>query len=297
MIFLGMEDLASPETLNATATHIAQTTQVKIKNAIWDHLYGTRNIEYDYTTEIPQDWDFDTIMSAYFHGDLHAGNFRYTADQVSHIRIKRRIRGTTKWVTLFEVPIYDEESFRFERFDRFARSNQTYEYALVPVINNAEGEFQTNFVDSQFDGLFISEKEISYGSIADISISTSKNRPNVVVIPVDRVYPYVFGNGVASYYSGTVSAVFLLRPDCCHFDFENSWKYRQDLMDFLCDGRPKLLKFYDGRMYLVSIIESPTENPGEHEWIPKTTFTWAEIGDCEDGHTLYINGLIDVDVG
>lgn len=295
MFFLGLEFTEGADTLNETTTHIAGTKYLTVKNAIFDHLFITHDFGYDYTTQIRELWDFDTVMNADFNGDLMAGNVDYAASEVSEVRIKRRQKGTYTWTTLFAVPIETTDNFHFERFDRYARSKTDYEYALVPVVNGMEGNLNINSVYSEFEGVFIMERDVGYNSMVSVASQINKNHPTLVVAPIHRRYPYVFGNGNTNYYSGTMSAIFVQIDENCNFDWEQSWKFRDEFMEFLCNGRAKILKMGDGRMWMVGIIDAPSETVTIHELAPTTAFSWVEIDDCESGHSLYENDFIDAD--
>lgn len=295
MIFLGCDFTEGPDTLDMTATHIADTTYIVLQNAIFDHFYITHDTDYDYTTSVDRPWDFETVMNADFNGDLMAGNVDYVAEQVSEVRIKRRKKGEYKWTTLFAVPIENADSFHFERFDRYARSQTEYEYSLVPVVAGIEGEINKNTIASKFEGVFIMERELGFNSILNVSSQINKNHPTLIVAPIHRKFPYVFGNGNTNYYSGSLSAIFVQMDEFCNFDWDKGWEYRHALMEFLCNGSAKILKMGDGKMWLVSIIDSPSETISIHEKAPTISFTWAEIDDCESGHALYENGFIDAD--
>lgn len=282
-----------------------------LTNAIFNELYVSTRYD-DFGSEIPA-WDYDTIMHAKFNGNLHAGNVDYYPEEVEFMRIKRRIKGTYEWVNLFEIDIEKAEDFKFERFDKYARGNTTYEYAMVPVIRQIEGgkdkEGNINIceVKSEFNDVFISEKDVSFHSQVEVTWNTAKNHPTLVVAPINRKYPYVFGNGNANYYSGSLSAVWVELDKLCELTndmswddaygmvWQNGWEYRNRLMGFLCNGKAKILKMPDGRMWMVAITETPTESVSLHNNTPTTTFQWVEIADCESGADLYDNDFITAD--
>ena len=293
MIFIGLDFTEGADTLNETVTHIADTNYILLQNAIFEHFYITHKTDYEYSNDVERPWDFDTVLNAEFNGDLMAGNVNYAAEQVSEVRIKRRRKGTHPWTTLFAIPIETADSFHFERFDKYARSKTEYEYALVPVVNEVEGDYQNSFVYSEFEGIFLLERDAGYYSMLNVSSQFNKNHPTLVVTPVHRRYPYVFGNGNTNYYSGVMSAIFVQVDENCNFDWERSWQFRDGLMEFLCNGRAKLLKMGDGHMWMVSIVDSPSESVTVHELAPTTSFSWVEIDECESGHALYENDFID----
>lgn len=297
MIFCGFGIVGMNHCGDYVATNVYDISSVTLLNAIFDELLITQDTNTEYSNIIEQTWDFDTILHAMFDGNLHAGNVDFTLDQVSKIRIKRRKIDSYDWITLFEIPIEKIEDFDFERIDRYARSNQEYEYALVPVIGDNEGNLNINTIKSEFEGIYLVEKTLGYGSAIETTISTQKNRPTSVINTLGRRTPYVISNGMNNYYSGQVSTVFVDQNlDTCEYDTVNGWKYREAIMDFLCDGKPKILKHEDGRMWMINITGSPSESESPHPLYPTTTFDWVEIGDVNSSNMLYENNFIDVNV-
>ena len=296
MIFLGRTFCGARNTIDCTPTNVANINLITIKNGIYDEIYLSNNTSRTYTTSIPTGWDFDTALHATFQDNLQGGNVGFTLDQVSTLRVKRRELGTFDWTLMFEIGISTEEDLHFERFDRYLQSNVEYEYLVVPVLNGVEGTAYTNSTLSQFEGMFIIEKEQAFNTILDVEIQSQKNRPNSTVNTIDRKYPYVVSNGQNNYYSGSASGVFIeLDYDNCQFKTKEGWQYREQLMEFLQNGKPKILKHDDGRMWLVAIVDNPSESASEHPDKVTTTFNWVEIGDCKSGTDLYDNNFIDVD--
>ena len=75
-------------------------------------------------------------------------------------------------------------------------------------------------------------------------------------------------------------------------DFKNGWQYRMELNEFLNSGTPKIIKNWEGKMFLSSITNVEEDQSG-HIYNPIHTVSFTEIGDCEDGGDLYDNGIID----
>lgn len=298
LLFTGRSFCAGRNTIDWTPSDLSHIHIATIQNGVYDELHITKNVSENYTTAISNEWNYDTILHALFQGDLHAGNVHYTAEEVTCVRIKRRQTNTFEWITLYEVPIHIADDFKFERFDRYARSNVEYEYALVPVIDRIEGNLNVNTVFSEFDGIFICEKDLLFHTTMNVDIQAKKNRPAATIATINRRYPFVISNGNNNYYSGTASGTFMnvLDNQFCLYDYQNGWKYRSDMMEFLCNGRPKILKYDDGRMWLVQVVGTPTENTGQHETMPITSFDWTEIEDCESSHALFISGLGETDI-
>lgn len=273
----------------------SEFTTTIVKNCTIDDLFITRNTGLSNSNLLVGDWDYDTILHAKFNGNLSAGNVDYTLDQVSALRIKRREVGALNWITLYEIPINNVTDFNFERVSYLERSNTKYEFAIVPVNNGIEGNYNTNTVDSLFDGVVLVDRNAVFKTVLNTSISMQKNRNGATVAPVGRRYPLSISNGFNNYDSGSIKATFIQQIGL-EFDVKNGWRWRRDFMNYLVDSNVKVLKFYDGRMWLVAITGNPLEDSSAHIDMPYTSFDWTEVGDVEKSKDLYKYGLIDVDL-
>ena len=121
------------------------------------------------------------------------------------------------------------------------------------------------------------------------------NNSKAVITTLGSRYPYIIQNGESDYYTGSgFSATFIpFHPIDCTFKPELGFKFRVDLMNFLNDKLPKVLKLDDGRMWLISITNNPSEVEDGHPDKITTTFDWAESGDINSQEDLYYNGLIE----
>ncbi len=297
-MFFGMSFIGSTNSNFASPIYRDDVDYVEVKNGIIDDLYLTANITDSYTTSIPTIWDYDTILHAQFNGNLFAGNSDFTVETTSHLRVKRRKKGTYKWTTLFEIPVNKKEDFSFTRIDKYARGKTNYEYSIVPVLNNTEGNYNISNIETLFEGIFIVDANKIYHSKYNIEhINPKRQKPSTVVVPIDRQYPFVVSNGEVNYYSGEIKATFIEEStsgDDTVLNFERAWEYRDGFKDWLLNGIPKIIKYDDGRMWLVMITGDIDEESEGHWDNVKTTFGFTEIGDCESNNDLYHNGLIDV---
>lgn len=296
MIFLGRTFCSARNTLDCTSTNVKDITSMKLQNGIFDEAYISRNADRTYTITIPSTWDFKTLLHATFVNNLNAGNVDFILSQVSAVRVKRRIKGTYDWITLYEIPISVIEDLNFERFDKYCQSTLEYEYSIVPIIDNAEGTSTVNSIKSEFDGIFFIEKYQTFSTILDINIQTQKNKPSAIVNTLDRKYPYVVNNSQNNYYTGTISATFIEQSEDCELKIDEGWQYRQEFMNFLQDGKPKIIKNEDGKIWLATIIDNPSEQPDGHPQKVTTSINFVEIGDATSKEDLYDNNFIDLDL-
>jgi len=278
-----------------TPTSVPEINNIQIYNGIYNEVYATKNTTNEYT-ENTKEWDFNTILYALFKNSLYAGNVSFSADIVSSIRVKRRKKGDYVWDLLFEIPINTNEDFVFERFDRFARANTEYEYSLVPVISGVEGNLNTNEIKSEFDGVYLVEKDVVYHAFLNTKIpNTQRHQSGITVETLGRKYPYSIKNGDMNYTSGSLNVTFIDQGLNCEFDIENGWKFREQVDDFLSNGRPKILKTDEGKMWLVSIVDNIPQDFSQHWQMPIHTISWSEIGDVNNTSDLYDAGILDVD--
>lgn len=294
MIFLSRSFCSGRNTIDATNTYVINVDFVSLQNGIFDEINITSDTSDYNVDDISSEWDFDTIFHALFQGSLFAGNVNYLAGQVSAIRVKRRKKGTYNWTSLFDVPIADADDFEFDRYDFTARGNTEYEYGLFPITDNIEGNPNTNSIKSEFNGVFVMEKDKSFNTELNTSVSTQKQKPTSVVYTYGNKYPYVVSNGLNNSYAGTISGFFAqFKGEECTFDFEQSFIHCADFEEFLKNGRPKLIKLGDGRMWIASIVDDVSTSGTE---VITTTFNFVEISNCDSGSALYYNGMIDVNI-
>ena len=88
--FINYNFFADGDCLNTCPSNVDSINSITLTNAIFDHLNVTRNINTEVTTNIPKNWDYDTIMDAPFNGNLNAGNVDFLVEQIIGIKIKRR---------------------------------------------------------------------------------------------------------------------------------------------------------------------------------------------------------------
>lgn len=301
MMFLTTGVSGCSHSIDPTLVNIDNIGNIEISNGVCDELYVTAAIE-DYDPDNKPVWNNYTKMYAHFNGNLLAGNVGYTLDTLSSVRIKRRPLGTYSWITLHEITnITDISQVNVVFYDRTAMATD-YEYALVPVINGIEGEYVIQQIRPQFNGVFvvglnkIYSTEININSVGEILPQRNFNAKSVV--PIDSKYPYVFHNGITNYNSSSLSATWLqFDKENCEWVFMDNWKYRKEFVDMLTDGKPKIIKYEDGRGWLVGVIgDSVTETANGHSDIVVTSFNWEEIGDLSSSNDLYFSGFINCNI-
>lgn len=242
--FIGYNFFSDGDALNTAPSNVDNITNVRLMNAIFDHFNVTRNTNIPVSTDIPEQWDYDTIMDADFNGNIEAGNVDFLIDQISAIKIKRRVQGTFNWLTLKTIPVNTVEDLTFVFNDLLNQNNVTYEYALVPIIEDVEGEYIINTILSQFNGVFIGDAETIYKFLYEVEYGNNQRNQQIGVFQVlGKQYPVFVANGELSYESGSVTATIL------NEDFQQNGidrtaitKLKDAIKDFLTNRKAKILK-------------------------------------------------------
>lgn len=292
-IFVGGEQacVLSPSTVD-------DITYVELKNGIYDDLYATSVVDDEPSDECPSNWDFDTILHAQFNDTTNAGNMDWNLSTVSHLLIKRKKVDEFDWMTLYVKEVNAVEDFEIEGVDRTNEAKTEYLYACVPSLYGLEGTYSTAEVYSDFNSIYIVENDGMWGTqITDGYLDTTRNFPNSTVVTIHNKYPTDINTCVANYDTGTCEGMWVsVSEENCELQMEDSDRvsYQRTIIDVLSDRKPKLLKHFDGRIYLVKIEDRITDSADMSYNIRKIGFSWTEIGDHLSSEDMYYAGLSDV---
>lgn len=243
--FLGYNFFSDGDCLNSAPSNVNNISNIRLSNAIFNHFNVTSNTSISSSTTIPTNWDYDTILNADFSGNLDAGNVDFLIEQISAIKIKRRVQGEFNWITLATIPINTIDDLTFAFNDLLNKSNTTYDYALVPMIENIEGQYIINSILSQFNGVFIGDSSTIYKFFYELKYSNNKRNQQVGIFEVlGKKFPVFVANGDLSYETGSVAATIL------NDDFEQTGiidrtaitQQKDAIKDFLTNKKAKILK-------------------------------------------------------
>lgn len=295
--FVGYNFFSDGDALNPAPSNVDNITSIQLSNAIYGHFNVTRNTSTPVSTTVPTAWDYDTILDASFEGNLSAGNVDFLIEQISAIKIKRRVQGQFNWITLKTIPINSVEDLTFVFNDNLNQYGVTYDYAFVPIIENIEGEYIINSVLSQFNGVFIGDAENIYKFFYEVEYGSNARNQQVGVFQVlGKQYPMIVANGALSYESGSVTATIL------NEDYQQTGvidrvaitQQKDALKDYLTNRKAKILKDWNSNLWLV-IVNSKINvsyKPSYGMGIPSIQFDWTEIGDATNQQDLYNNGIL-----
>lgn len=294
--FTGFTFMGDGNSLDPMPTDVGNLTAVTIQNAIYDDVYITQNSTFAYSPTPPADWDLYTILYANFEGTLVGGNIDAIVAQISSIKIKRRVYGTFEWTTIKEYPVNKPEDLSFVFQDYLGKNNETYEYAWVPVLNGNEGNYVVEEVLSKFNGVFIVDSTAAYKFYGDVSYGTSSQVQQVgVFTPLGQQYPVYVTNGALSYQIGSVSGKVMGSYEETHIlDRYEMVKQKDAMLQFLTNKKPKILKDWNGNLWLVFITGSPTVTYN-NSWgmgLMDIGFEYGEVGDANSTTDLQQLGFI-----
>lgn len=295
MIFLGYNFLQDRYSWQPVPTNLINIEDVKIQNGIYDHFNITKDVDFPYITTYPTGWDLQTQMDADFNGNINAGNIDYVVTQISNIKVKRRKKGEFDWYTLYDIPVTDPNDIDFVRYDYLAQNGVDYEYAIVPIIGNVEGEYSINSITSEFYGIFVTDGESNYKFKENATYSANERvHQTGLYEPYGSKYPIVISNGDLSYDKGTMDGDVVVYTADEQLNREATVERLQAIKEFLTKPSAKILKDFNGNIWLVTLSDnlSLTYYTEVGMGFAKLSFNWSEIGDAADGQDLYDSNLI-----
>lgn len=272
---------------------------IVIQNGVFDGVYlsGSPD-EFSTFYGSGMKWTEDTLLYADFNRKTLGGsNFEYGSD-LYEIKLKRREIGVDQkpWVLLYEQ-FAGHGNINFVYNDYFARGRDTeYEYALVPVLSDGtELPYIKTTIESKFYGAVITDGATSYHILLDPSITeTDRNRQSSVVTTLNRKYPFIFFGGESNYTSGSFSGTAIRRLENDKFDVAHSHWYREDMIDWLTNGSPKILKIEDGRIWMVVVSSDVKASNSEHPDKVTLSFDFTEVGNVNNNDDMLNNGFVNV---
>lgn len=297
--FIGYSAFSGPDCLNVAPNEIDNITTIRLTNAIFDHMNVTKDTSLEYNTTIPTDWDYDTVLDVDFEGNLNASNVEFEISQISALKVKRREKGELNWLTLKTINIDgDVSKMNFTIIDKLNAYDIEYEYALVPIMSGVEGNYIIQSILSKFNGVFVLDNQQTFKFFYDVQYGTNARNQSVSSFtPLGKKYPVIVSNGILSYDNGTLSATIL------NDDFETTGilnpvaivKKKELLKDFLTNKKAKILKDWNGNLWLIFVSSSPkvTYKAGAGMKIPSIQFDWIEIGDSNNQIDLYNAGFLE----
>lgn len=212
------------------------------------------------------------------------------------------------WLTLYSQPITQASDMDFTFIDFLNQYGKTYKYALVPLLTQTQsgvevevegGYTVSNEVQSVFDGVFIADSTGSQKCKANVGYgNVDMNQVVGSITPIGAKYPIIITNSHNQYHNGSISGTIV--PDDYYFNGNLSRidmvNKRNELEQFLTNKRVKVIKDWNGNIWLVMIAGnvSCTFNNNYGMGIVNFSTNWTEVGDPTNQQDLQATGLINV---
>ena len=293
--FCGYNLSSDVNSMDAVSSNVSEINNVTIQNAIYDHFDITSDTNLSYSKTKPF-WTYYTELDCDFENNISGGNVTFTLKQITSVKVKRRKKNTFDWVTLKEFPITTYDELTFIKKDYLSPTNEEFEYAIVPMLNGVEGNYVIKSIETNYDGVFITNGESAYKLYSGVTFSSqSRSNETGMLNPIGSKYPIIVSNSSIDYNSGTTQGNLL------GTNFENTRKLdriniaqqTKDFVNFLKDGTTKIIKDWNGNIYMVAISGDVSYTTDLVSGISNISFSWVEQGKYDVQIDLYNNGFSD----
>ena len=267
---------------------------MRIFEGEYDKVYIDLDTDIDNSNDRFDGWNVKTIINADFKGNLDAGTIGAEGFMITHVQIMRSVYGSGEWETV-SVHEYNSDFNTYTFVDRYVPNGVTYEYAIAPIANEIIGErLVAEPVLVDYEGLLITDSDYNFKLEYDTKIgSVTHNTSQGVLTPLNSTYPIVT-NASTSYRTGQIATLPVSSNSIKEDRIDNlSEKVnREKIVNFLKDGRAKVIRIDNGTLMLVS-ISNVVENykEGFLEGLAEITFSYTEIAKV-DFKNLLNNGLV-----
>lgn len=232
------------------------------------------------------------------------------SEGITNILVKRQDVDDVSggWLTLYSQPISQASDMDFTFIDFLNQYGKTYKYALVPLLTQTQsgvevevegGYTVSDEVQSVFDGVFIADSTGSQKCKANVGYgNVDMNQVVGSITPIGAKYPIIITNSYNQYHNGSISGTIV--PDDYYFNGNLSRidmvKKRNELEQFLTNKRVKVIKDWNGNIWLVMIMGNVSciFNNSYGMGIVDFSTNWTEVGDPTNQQDLQATGLINV---
>lgn len=209
------------------------------------------------------------------------GNMKMTLDLtgVSHTKVifSRAVNNEFDYLELAKV---ENPNDIVEAIDKYPIAHRDYIYRAV--VFNGDLIVGTYYRNTTFTSNYVTISDL-FGSFSAVGKITkhpiNRNDRGSILETMDTKYPYHILVGDADYDSGQVDGLFTTVDDECNIETDNA-AYATYLRSWLNNGRAKLLTYYTGEAWIVTVTGVSTTDP-ENNDVYNTSFNWTAIGDAD----------------
>lgn len=274
-------------------------TKLEIYNGIYDGIYVTTDVSMALTTEMPR-WDYYTCMRALFENNLLAGNTEsFDMEHLLGFRVKSRVQGSFDWIMTYFAPYTSVDNLKFIINDYFAPSGVTMEYGVTPLYEgDIEGNYSIVAQYTQWQKLFVTDVNgDTLSLVGNVHLNQLiSNGSFGTLVPLMSKYPIVINNSQNDFDSGTISGTVLSDDVNKSLTTENRREIvlkREKWDKMLKNGNAKLIKDWNGYIWLARVNSNPTYTPSQtmSNGYGDISFSFVEQGRWDNYQDLIKNGF------
>lgn len=267
-----------------------------IQNSIVKHLTMYNEVTSEYTENIPTQWTSHTVFDCDFNGNVSAGKYKWDLIDVDQIKIKRRRADELDWITIYSQDVKVESDLHFTFRDYFVPSGYNFEWAIVPCLNGDESNYFTATATTYYRALFVSDNTKTMKLIGGVAYEGNTITQQIGMLqPYQSVYPVIISNPYVKYESLGVSGILLYYKDKeAIMDRNKMAELREEWINFLCNGNPKVVKDANGKIILGKVTTTPTFSYASN-WgngLMSIAFAITEQGKYNNQNDLIRNRII-----
>ena len=294
---LGYNFCSDRNAIDPMPTNVSHIHSTKIENGIYDHFNVSNNVTKPPNPTIPTDWDWETVMDCDFENNISAGNVEQIERDITGYRLKRRKVGEFEWTTIKETEINSISELTFTFTDNLALNFTEYQYAVVPMLGVVEGDYMVEQIATNFKGVFICDLDTVYKLYSGVAYGNNDQMRQVgVFTPYGRKYPVVISNGLQNYQTGSIQGKVLPADfeQTGNIDRQEITARKNTLLKFLTNGKPKVIKDWNGEAWLCLITGNPSVSYDSNYGMGMCDISasWTETGKPDNKSDLFMNGLI-----
>lgn len=177
--------------------------------------------------------------------------------------------------------------------DYYALPNTSYMYRVTLYNGDEIVSSFYNYATGAVSGITIADKWGGYSALGELTkYPVNRNDRGTIVEVMDSEFPYHILNGSANYETGQIKGIFTEIEDC-KIKTDNIF-FSKQLRAWLNNGCAKILKYYTGEAWLVTVTGVTTEDSDNTD-VLSTNFNWTQIGNADDISAYTKLGLVTED--
>ena len=225
------------------------------------------------------------------YDDIPISSDKFTLSQsLGEVKMSLDLTGVTHTKVVFSRTVFNESDYleltkvegnedTMVAYDKFPIPKKSYTYKAV--VFNGDLIVDTYYQNINFTSQYVTISDIlgSYSAVGNITKHPiNRNDRGAIVAAMDSQYPYYIVNGSSDYDSGQIDGFFSTIDDECKVETDNA-AYADFLRAWLNNGNAKLLTYYTGEAWIVSVNGVSTTDPNNDD-VYNTSFNWTAIGDA-----------------